>query len=122
MDGARKDELKAQYKDMTFQAGVFQVRNLESGKLYIGSSTDLKSMFNRLRAELNFGGCRIKQLQADWKELGGEKFAFEVLDVLEPRKGEREVDRDELAELEKLWLERLQPWDERGYNPRPKVR
>jgi hypothetical protein len=120
MDSMRKAELKAKYKDMAFQAGVFQIRNIDSGKIYLGSSADINSIFNRFQTELKLGGCRIKQLQADWKGLGAEKFAFEVLDVIEPPKGEREVSRDDLVELEKLWLEKMKPWDGRGYNRKPK--
>ena len=120
MDNERKSELKAQYKEMVFEAGVFQIRNKVSGKVFIGSSKDIKAMFNRFRAQLDFNSCRIKDLQDDWKTLGAEQFVFETLDVLEPEKGEREVDSDEVAELEKLWLEKVQPWGEKGYNQQPK--
>ena len=120
MDSARKAELKAQYREMTFQAGVFQIRNTVSGKVFIGSSKDLKAICNRYIAQLNLNSCRIKDLQSDWKMLGAEKFVFETLDVLEPREGNNEVDKDELKALEKLWLENEQPWGEKGYNTPPK--
>ena len=120
MDSEKKAKLKAQYKEMVFEAGIFQIRNLVSGKVFIGSSKDIKAICNRYMAQLNLDSCRVKDLQSDWKALGAENFAFETLDVLEPAKGEREVDTDELAELEKLWLEKLQPWGEKGYNPQPK--
>jgi hypothetical protein len=120
MDSVRKAALKASYKVMAFQAGVYQIKNIQSGKIYIGSSADILSMFNRFQTELRFGSCRIKQLQADWKAQGESSFAFEALDVLEPPKGERKVSPDDLAELEQLWLEKLQPWDASGYNSKPR--
>jgi len=47
-------------------------------------------------------------------------FAFEVLDELSATEGAGHDYRSELAFLEELWLERLQPYGERGYNVRKK--
>src|SRR5690242_8828714 len=108
-----KKDLKREYLETKQAMGIFQIRNLENGKIFIGSSLNLPGIINRHRFALEAGGHQSKQLQADWNELGADKFAFEVLEELEPR--ENLDDRKELAFLEDLWLEKEQPYDERGY-------
>jgi len=100
--------------------GIFQIRNLTNGKVFISSSMNLDGIINRHRFQLNASGHPNKALQADWNELGEGKFAFEILEELEPR--ENLDNRKELAFLEDLWLEKEEPYGERGYNERKKTR
>jgi len=100
--------------------GIFQIRNTVSGKVLIGKSLDLPGIINRHRFELQMGGHKNKELQADWNRLGAESFAFEILDELTPRP---DCDyAEDLAQLETMWLDNLQPFDDRGYNSRPESR
>jgi hypothetical protein len=58
------------------------------------------------------------QLQKDWKELGSEAFTYEVL---EKKEADEVTDkRWELKQMEKQWLEKLQPYGDRGYNKPPR--
>ncbi|HEY8560020.1 MAG TPA: GIY-YIG nuclease family protein [Pyrinomonadaceae bacterium] len=115
-----KKDLKREYLETARPMGVFQIRNLENGKIYVGSSLNLDGILNRHRFALSAGGHRSKALQADWNALGPEKFAFEILEELEPRPN---LDsKRELAFLEDLWLEKLEPYDEKGYNERKMTR
>jgi len=100
--------------------GVFRVCNTANGKSFVGSSVDLPSMLNRQRAQLGFGGHPNKELQRDWQAMGAEAFAFEVLDTLTPREEPGWDPADELRALEALWLEKLSPFGDLGYNVRPK--
>ena len=64
-------------------------------------------------------------LQQDWNTYGADAFIFEVIDQLEAAQGvggdHRPEDlAGELAELERLWLDKLQPYGEKGYNSPPK--
>jgi len=61
-----------------------------------------------------------KALQADWKNFGEEQFVFEVLERLKPAEEPGRNDREELEKMEQRWLEKLQPYGERGYNLIPK--
>ena len=89
----------------------------------MGTSGELPSMLNRQRAQLRMGVHDNRVLQQDWNALGPDAFAFEVLDELKPPEGAADWDsRDELRVLEKLWLEKLTPFGDRGYNPEPKPR
>jgi hypothetical protein len=99
---------------------VFRVRNTVNGKSFIGVSTDLPSMLNRQRAQLGMGLHSNRALQEDWNTLGPDKFEFEVLDTLKPPEhGDWDPSAD-LQVLEKLWLEKLTPFGERGYHVEPK--
>lgn len=96
--------------------GVFLIRNNLTDKIFLGAGMDIAGIINRHRFALKHGSHQNKALQADWNELGEGNFAFEILDELTPRAGEALDHRAELAVMEKLWLEKLQPFGERGYN------
>jgi group I intron endonuclease len=115
-----KKDLKREYKLKPPPMGVFQIRNLTNDKVFVGSTLNLEGIFNRYEFQLKMGGHPSKALQKDWNELGAENFAFEILEELEPR--ENLDDKAELTFLEDLWLEKLEPYDERGYNERKKTR
>lgn len=115
MRGDQK-RLKREYLEGGREAGVFQIRNTANEKVFVVAALDLQGIINRHRFELEAGGHRNRKLQADWNESGGDRFAFEVLDRFVPREGAGANPREELSVLEALWLERLQPFGERGYN------
>src|SRR3954467_10613771 len=109
-----------EYKETTRPMGVYQIRNTANGKLLVGSSKDLPSIFNRHRAALRMGSHQNRELQKDWAEFGAEAFEFEVLDTLAPPVRADYKPSDDLRALEELWLDKLSPFGERGYNPEPK--
>jgi group I intron endonuclease len=114
----RRKELKLQYKLSPRPMGVYQIRNMANGKIFVGSSQNMDGKFNSHRLGLKLGGHVNKALLADWKEFGEENFAFEVLERLEPAKEPGRNDAEELKKMETRWLEKLQPYGERGYNPK----
>lgn len=117
---ARRSDLKREYKEKPPPMGVYAVRNRANGKVLVGSSLNAPGMLNRIRFELTSGMPRIPALLEDWRRDGADSFSFEVLDVLEPPK-EPGVDlKAELQVLENLWLERLKPYGDAGYNEPPK--
>ncbi len=100
--------------------GVYRVRNTTNGKSLVGSSNDLPAMLNRQQAQLKMGGHPNRALQDDWNALGPAAFAFEVLDMLKPREEAGYDPSDDLRVLEQMWIEKLSPFDDRGYNAKPK--
>ncbi|NGZ76176.1 DUF2087 domain-containing protein [Saccharibacillus alkalitolerans] len=114
----RRKELQAMYKEMKQEAGIYRIRHKESGRSFVASLPNLKSMDGR-RFELNAGSFQNKELQRDWKEYGEDAFEFEVLEVLEPSENPYVTTREQLGELETKWLGKLKPYGERGYNRRP---
>jgi len=113
-----KKALIRQYKETRRPMGVFQVRNKVDGKVLIGVSVDLPAILNRQQSQLRMGGHPNKELQKAWNKLGPEAFEFEVLDTLSPPDGPDYDPKADLKALEDLWLDKLSPHDERGYNVR----
>jgi hypothetical protein len=108
--------LKKNYQQNPRPMGVFLIRNNLSNKVFLGAGRDLQGLINRYTFQLKNGSHPNKSLQADWNEFGGNNFAFEIVDQLQPLDGPGFDARAELLVLENLWLEKLQPFGERGYN------
>jgi len=103
--------------------GVFRVRNTHSGKSLVGAATNLPAMLNRQRAQLETGLHPNRALQADWNAFGADAFAFEVVDTLTWPEDRPEYDpAEDLRQLEAMWLEKLSPFDDAGYNTRRRQR
>lgn len=115
-------ELKRAYREAERHAGVYQVKNTVNGKVLLGSAMDLHGPFNRHRFTLKYGIHLNKQLQREWNEFGEGAFVFEVLEVVKKRDAPDFSMEIALSALEAAWVERLQPFGERGYNTSPKIR
>ncbi|MEA1961359.1 MAG: GIY-YIG nuclease family protein [Bacillota bacterium] len=112
----RKKELKQQFKEIKVDAGVYQIRNKLNNKIFVTSTPNLKTLNGR-RFELDSGKCPMNSgIQTDLKEFGPQAFEIEILEALE-EKDEPDFNRKKaLKELEEKWLDKLQPYGERGYN------
>lgn len=111
-----RKELKDEYKQKKSVMGIFQIKNRINNKIFIGSSADLKAIWNRYKMMLKFGNHPNEALQKDWNEYGEENFAYEIITELKQEE-DKEIDYlKELQELEKLFLNELKPFGERGYN------
>jgi len=102
--------------------GVFQIRNKASEKIFIDSSIDVPGKINRHKFQLNAGLHRSRSLQEDWNEFGESAFHFETLEPVEPRSDPEYDYAADLETLKELWLEKLEPYGERGYNKRTLTR
>lgn len=111
----RKQELKQMYKEMKTEAGVFQIRNTKNGKVFVDSTMNLKTL-NGHKFALKHGSHINKTLQQDWNQWGEDAFAFEVLEVLAKKDDPFFDAKGALEKLESKWLEKLQPYGERGYH------
>lgn len=112
-------DLKRAYRDRERQAGVYKIENTANGKVLLASAMDLHGPLNRHRFALRAGGHPNRQLQLDWNAFGEEAFVFEVLEVVTKRDDPEFSVSAALSALEKRWLEKLQPFSDRGYNARP---
>ncbi len=117
---ADKKELKREYRENPPPMGIYQIRNSVNDKVFVGSTLNLPGIFNRHKFQLNVGGHPNKSLQADWKSFGAESFAFEILEEISPR--ETSDYKSDLEVFENLWLEKLEPFGEKGYNEPKKTR
>lgn len=115
---ARRKALIAEYKQNPPPAGVVQITNRATGKMFITSGTDAQAKLNSHKAQLTFGSHRNKALQDDWNRFGPEQFSFEVLEFLDQNPDLDYASQEEVTILEDIWLEKLEPYDDRGYNRR----
>jgi hypothetical protein len=111
-----KQDLKRAYKEREKPAGIFQVKNVTNGKILLGSSLNLEGPLNSHRFMLTIGKHRNEELQKEWNEFGADSFVFEVLEVVKVTGDPGFNLNDELSLLEEIWLEKLHPFGERGYN------
>ncbi|KIL37161.1 LuxR family transcriptional regulator [Gordoniibacillus kamchatkensis] len=118
MEQIRRRKLLEEFKQVKTYMGIIQITNKANGKIYVAGFPNLKNKWFTLQMQLDMGRFANAQLQKDWKELGSEAFAYEVL---EQKKTDDMTDiRWELKQMEKSWLEKLQPYGDRGYNKPPK--
>jgi hypothetical protein len=118
----RRKEIHREYKERVKPSGVFQIKNRANGKVLLGSSLNLEGPLNKHRFMLKVNNHPNKELQKDWNELGPAQFTFEILETVQISDNPNFNLKDELTLLEEIWLEKLQPFGERGYNASPKIR
>ena len=99
-----KKDIKREYKEREKQAGVFQVKNTENGKVLLGSSLNLDGPLNAHKFMLTVGSHRNKVLQQEWNEYGPDAFVFEILEVVKVKDDPNFNLSDELTLLEQIWL------------------
>ena len=111
-----KKDLIREYKQRIAPMGVFRVTNSANGKILVGSSKSLDTKFNSILFQLRIGRFPNPALQADFETFGEAKFSYEIIDALEPKDDLLYNYDDDLKTLEELWLDKLRPYDEKGYN------
>ncbi|MEJ7617548.1 MAG: GIY-YIG nuclease family protein [Pyrinomonadaceae bacterium] len=89
-------------------SGVYQIRCLHTGKVYIGSTVDFSKRWGQHRRSLRRGSHPNARLLRAWKKYGEENFEFTILEI---------VDVPDLLRAEQLWLEKTRCADRRrGFN------
>lgn len=121
MTNIDRKQLARDYKTTPRPMGIFRVRNVPMRRSLVGSSADLPSILNRHRFQLEHGSHSNKALQADWKALGPASFVFEILDRLEPRDEPGYDPREDLAVLLEIRAEELVASGESLYQPAGRV-
>ena len=113
-----KKELKKQYKQTLPPMGIYRIRNLVNGKIFLGSGLNLNGKSNSFKFQLKSGLHVNSDLQKDYNEFGDDNFIFEIADLLEPNEDLAYDYRDDLKVFLEMWMEKLQPFGEIGYNKR----
>ena len=91
--------------------GVYQIRNLINGLIYVGSSEDLDNRWRIHQDRLKRGNHPNARLLADFQEHGLRSFIWEELEL---------SDDDDLYAREDWWIDKLRPYDPNiGYNMYP---
>ena len=83
MDRKRRKELQQAYVDRKQPIGVFALRNLASGEVWVGTSRNLDVQKNGLWARLAGGISANADVLASWKTFGEAAFSYEILEHIE---------------------------------------
>ncbi|MFC5531843.1 GIY-YIG nuclease family protein [Cohnella yongneupensis] len=122
LDKQTKKELASAYAQLFRPMGVYQIRNVQNGKILVNCAMDLEGARNRLTFMQQMNTNMVSELREDWNTYGGAAFVFEELDRISPReehmsdRSELKAYKDEVEALLELWLEKLQPYGNQGYN------
>lgn len=91
--------------------GIYQIICTVTGKIYIGSSVNLRKRCRDHFVELRRNNHKNPKLQRAYSKYGEEFFVFIVIElVLIP---------EHLTAREQYWFKKLNPFGERGYNIAP---
>ncbi len=82
------------------KSGIYQIKNLITNKLYIGSAVNFKNRWSKHKSELNKNIHGNKHLQASWNKYGEEAFEFKILEYSETNK---------LIEREQIYIDWFKP-------------
>ncbi len=118
-DKNRRQELREQFEQIKVYIGIYQITNLKNGKIYLDSAQNLKDKWRKIKEfQLEINRFTNLELQKEWNLYGEEAFQYEVL---EEKEVEENTDvRWELEQMKKRYLEKKQPYGERGYHRLPK--
>jgi hypothetical protein len=115
-----KKKILKEYKQTIQPMGIFQIRNINTGKILVSSSLNLNASINRFKFDPEMSCSIVSQLMKDLVQYGADNFVLEVIDRLEPKKESANDYREDLAELLQMWIDKLQPFEEKGYNIKKK--
>lgn len=92
----------------TRTSGVYAITCRQNGKVYVGSSIDIRKRWEDHTRKLNKGSHHNSYLQNAWNLHGGDSFSFAVLE---------ECNQPDLLSAEAKWMDRLNATDRAcGYN------
>lgn len=92
------------YKKREVEGGIYAVRCVASGEVWVGGAPDLSKIQNRLWFTLRQGTNTHRSLQSTWNAHGAETFSFEIIERL---------DAEEIGYVrDRIMKERLVHWAE----------
>lgn len=89
------------------KSGIYRIVNVVNGKLYVGSSTDVKYRLWRHRHELLLNKHENRYLQNAWNKYGELSFIFEILFYCK---------KEKLLQREQEMIDYYQSANGKGYN------
>ncbi len=96
----------------TERAGIYAIVHLGTGKVYVGSASNISKRWSRHRKELRSGTHKNAHLQAAWLRDGEAAFDFRILEIT-----------DDLTAREQHWIDATGCIDPgKGYNKCPIAR
>lgn len=95
-------------------SGIYCIKNIANGKIYIGSAVNLRKRWNEHRRTLRLGSHHSPTMQRAWNKYGEHSFQFSILEPID--------DPINLISREQAWLDAMRSFDQAiGYNINPKA-
>lgn len=94
---------------MTEQSGIYSIKHIATGRVYVGSASNISKRWSRHRKDLRSNQHSNKHLQAAWNKYGETAFVFEVIELT-----------NDLTQREQFWIDNLHALD--GFNIAPTAR
>lgn len=89
-------------------SGIYKITCLPTGKIYVGSSVDIRARWSQHYSDLCKGHHHSTHLQLAWDKYGAEAFELSVLELAEP---------SQLIMVEQHWIDSTRCAERRyGYN------
>ena len=79
-------------------SGIYQIKNLVNGKMYLGQSVDIRTRWWQHKSQLRLNKHINTYLQNSWNKYGEDNFEFSVIEFCEI---------DKLDEREIYWINEL---------------
>lgn len=94
------------------KSGIYIIKNLLNGKVYVGSAVSIKRRWAKHKHQLNKNKHHSKHLQRSWNKYGKDNFFFEVLQVV--------ANKQDLIFEEQRHIDSFKSYDRKfGYNISP---
>jgi len=81
-------------------SGIYEIRNINNGHCYIGSSVDVAKRWRKHKLYLTRSEHHSKHLQSAWNCYGADSFRFKVIE---------ECDKGQLVQREQYYIDLLKP-------------
>jgi group I intron endonuclease len=82
-------------------SGIYRIRNVVNGKVYVGSAVNVTKRWRIHKRHLNKGTHHCRHLQSAWLKYRAESFVFEIIEAVEPTR-EALLSREQVCLTEAL--------------------
>lgn len=108
--------MKLILEDKTKISGIYNIRNIINGKIYIGSTVDIKYRHYKHFYELKNKIHDNDHLQSAWNKYGEQSFEMFMVDYIKDEEKDRKKFEKELKEAEQLHLNKHWIFENNDYD------
>ncbi len=103
-----KKEIIAAYKEKKSVGGVYIIRNITSGKIFIDMTPNMQGMLNRFEFAKKTKTPFTIKFQSEWQNEKDDAFEIEILEEIEMGVDQtRKSFKEDLETMKNLWKEKF---------------